>query len=289
MIVNPARPLRVAAIQAEAVPGEVAHNAATVARLIGQAAEHGVRLAVFPELFLTAYHPPALAADPDGCDVPADERDVVADPRLEPIRAAAAGAGLLAVIGASVARPGGIRRCSALLAEPSGLVRAVYDKQNLYGPHENALFSPGERGCGIQLDSWVLGLGICYDGCFPEHGRAAALAGAHGYLCPSGYVAGSEHRRDVYYAARALDNTMYVIFANSVGGVAPWQLCGGAAVYDPQGQPVKRAGDQDEMIVVADLDPAELARVRAAHTMLGEVATHGQNLGDIRTTIVCQY
>jgi len=287
MDVTPDRPLRVAAIQAEAVPGEVTRNAATVARLLTEAAGQGVRLAVFPELFLTAYHPPVLAAEPVRCDVVADDRDEVSDPRLDPVRTAAERTGVVAVFGAAVSRSGGQRRCSTLLAEPSGVVRAVYDKQHLCGVHERALFSPGGRGCSIEVDSWVLGLGICYDGCFPEHARAAALDGAHGYLCPSGYVAGSQHRRDVYYAARALDNTMYVVFANSVGGPAPWQLCGGATVYDPQGQPVRRAGDHDEAIVVADLDPAELIRVRATHTMLGDVATHGANIGGSRTVIVC--
>lgn len=287
MDVTPDRPLRVAAIQAEAVPGEVARNSATVARLLTEAADQGVRLAVFPELFLAAYHPPVLAAEPDSCDVVADDRDLVADDRLDPIRAAAQRTGMVAVIGAAVSRSGGRRRCSTLLAEPSGVVRAVYDKQHLCGVHERALFSSGERGCSIQVDSWVLGLGICYDGCFPEHARAAALDGAHGYLCPSGYVAGSQHRRDVYYAARALDNTMYVVFANSVGGPTPWQLCGGAAVYDPQGQPGRRADGQGEAIVVADLDPAELDRVRDTHTMLRDVAGHGANIGGSRSTIVC--
>ena len=120
------------------------------------------------------------------------------------------------------------------------------------------------------MDGWRFGLGICYDGCFPEHGRSAAVDGAQGYLIPSGYVVGSEHRRDVYYPARALDNTMYVVFTNSIGGAAPWRFNGGAAVYDPEGRPLRRAPDSGEHIVVADLDRTELDRVRAAHSMLAD-------------------
>ncbi|MEE3917811.1 carbon-nitrogen hydrolase family protein [Micromonospora sp. BRA006-A] len=85
-------------------------------------------------------------------------------------------------------------------------------------------------GATLEVDTWRLGLGVCYDGCFPEHARAAARDGAHGYLCPSGYLAGSAHRRDLYYAARALDNTMYVVFANAVGGADPWRFNGGGGV-----------------------------------------------------------
>jgi predicted amidohydrolase len=147
-------------------------------------------------------------------------------------------------------------------------VTAAYDKQQLWGPDENELFTPGDAGATLLVDGWRLGLGICYDGCFPEHGRAAALDGAHGYLAPSGYLDGSQHRRDLYYPARALDNTMYVAFANSVGGADPWRFNGGAAIYDPQGRTLARAADTGEAAVIATLDPEELAQTRAAHSML---------------------
>ncbi|MEU2615774.1 carbon-nitrogen hydrolase family protein [Micromonospora sp. NPDC007271] len=263
----PARPLTVAAVQAEPVPGDVAGNAATAARLVGQAA--GARVVVLPELFLPAYHPPTLAADPTGTDVAADGAGRVADPRLDPLRRAARDGGATVVVGAAVRHPDGRRTISALVVDPAGAVRAAYDKQQLWSG-ERELFDPGRRGATLLVDDWRLGLGICYDGCFPEHGRAAAADGAHGYLCPSGYLAGSEHRRDLYYAARALDNTMYVVFANAVDGADPWRFNGGAAVYDPEGRPLARGANTGEDVLVATLDPAALAATRAAHTMLAD-------------------
>jgi predicted amidohydrolase len=267
---TPVAPLDVAAVQAEPVPGDVAGNARTAARLVGRAAEAGARVVVLPELFLPAYHPPTLAADPAGTDVSADETGVVTDPRLDPLRVAARTHRTVVVVGAAVRHPDGRRTCSALVVERGGRVSAGYAKQHLWGPDETTLFSPGDRGATLVVDGWRLGLGICYDGCFPEHGRAAAVDGAHGYLCPSGYLVGSEHRRDLYYRARALDNTMYVVFANAVGGVAPWRFNGGAALYDPEGRPVDRAADRGEAVVVGRLDPAELRRVRDAHRMLAD-------------------
>jgi predicted amidohydrolase len=261
--------LRVAAIQAEPIPGDVAGNATTVARLVARAAGEGARLAVLPELFLPAYHPPALAADPDATDVRAGaDRAVRGDDRLDPLRDAARDHGIVIVVGAAVRHAAGRRTCSSLVVDRAGAVTVGYDKQQLWGPDERALFVPGAHGVSLDLDGWRFGLGICYDGCFPEHGRAAAVDGADGYLVPSGYVVGSAHRRDLYYAARALDNTMYVVFANSVGGEAPWQFNGGAAVYEPEGRPLGRAPDAGEYVIVADLDPAVLAQVRASHSML---------------------
>jgi len=281
----PAHPLTVAAVQAEPVPADVAGNAATAARLAREAASRGAQLVVLPELFLPAYHPPSLRADPDGTAVTVD------DPRLDPLR----GNGITTVVGAAVRHHNRVfgrssvaaRRphrltCSALLISRDGTVTAAYDKQHLWGPDENELFNPGINGSTLTVDGWRLGLGVCYDGCFPEHGRAAALDGAHGYLAPSGYLEGSQHRRDLYYRARALDNTMYVVFANSVGGQAPWRFNGGAAIHDPQGRVLTQAPDEGEAIVVSTLDPAVLEQTRAAHTML---ADRLPTLGGPRTQI----
>jgi predicted amidohydrolase len=274
-------PLTVAAIQADPEPGEVTGNAAAGARLAAQAAEQGAALAVLPELFLPAYHPPALRADPVGTDVAADDRGLVADRRLDPLRSVAAERAVVVVVGAAVRHADGRRSCSALVVDRTGTVTAAYDKQHLWGPDENELFTPGSSGATLVVDGWRFGLGICYDGCFPEHARSAAIDGAvHGYLAPSGYLAGSQHRRDLYYAARALDNTMYVVFANSVGGQPPWRFNGGAAVYEPEGRPLVRGADTGEAVLVATLDPAELDRVRSAHTML---ADRRADLGSGRT------
>ncbi|MBQ1063625.1 carbon-nitrogen hydrolase family protein [Micromonospora sp. C41] len=265
MTALPARPLSVAAVQAQPVPGDVAGNARAAARLVARA--EGARVVVLPELFLPAYHPPTLGADPEGTDVAADADGRVADPRLDPLRTAAADTGAAVVIGAAVRHPDRRRTISSLVVDPAGTVTAAYDKQQLWSG-ERELFDAGRRGATLEVDTWRLGLGVCYDGCFPEHARAAAGDGAHGYLCPSGYLAGSAHRRDLYYAARALDNTMYVVFANAVGGADPWRFNGGAAVYDPEGRPLARGADTGEDVLVATLDPDALAATRAAHTML---------------------
>ncbi|WP_410815124.1 carbon-nitrogen hydrolase family protein [Micromonospora sp. 067-2] len=269
----PAAPLTVAAVQATPTPGDVAGNALAAADLVRRAGGQGARVAVLPELFLCAYHPPTLAADPAGTDVAADPAGVVADPRLDPLRDAARDAGVTVLVGAAARHPDGRRTIAALVIDRAGAVRVGYDKQQLWGD-ERELFSPGARGATLLVDTWRLGVGVCYDGCFPEHGRAAALDGAHGYLCPSGYLAGSEHRRNLYYAARALDNTMFVVFANAVGGADPWRFNGGAAIYDPQGRPLARGADEGTSVLVATLEPAELAATRSAHSMLADLLPH---------------
>jgi 5-aminopentanamidase len=258
----PAEPLPVAAIQAAAIPGDLPRNVATAARLTERAAARGAALVVFPELFLPGYHPPTLAADPVTCDVAADVHGRVADPRLRPLLAACAASGATVLIGASV-RHADQRRTISLLSVAQGSVTVAYDKQHLWGTDEPALFTPGRRGAAISCRGWRLGLGICYDISFPEHARTAALAGAHAYVCPSVWLVGREQRRDLYFPTRALENTFYVIFSNAVQGAGAWQFSGGAAVYGPEGGVLARGPAGPERVVRANLDPAQLARVRA--------------------------
>jgi predicted amidohydrolase len=97
--------------------------------------------------------------------------------------------------------------------------------------------------------------------------------GVHGMLYPAAYPVGSQHRRDVYYAARALDNTSYVVFANAVDGVDPWRCNGGAAIYEPEGRALVKGPDTGDSVQVASLTADRLAYTRERHTMLAERPT----------------
>jgi predicted amidohydrolase len=265
--------LRVAAAQAESVPGEVFTNVCTAASLVESAADSGARVVVLPELFLTGYAPEAWAIE---------HAVTTDDARLEPLRAVAADRQVVVVVGAAVRRgldrsTGSGRRTpdhpgdgpadedrvtlSLLVVDDDGSVTAPYDKQHLFDA-ERGFFTAGDHGASIVVDGWELGLGICYDGCFPEHAAAAASDGAGAYLCPSAYYAGSEHRRDLYYAARALDNGIYVVFAGLTGRCGEHDFNGGSAVYDPEGRPLDRVGDVSPAVVVAELDADEVTRVQ---------------------------
>jgi 5-aminopentanamidase len=271
---GPVSRLRVAAAQAESVPGEVAANVATAVSLVCSAADRGARVVVLPELFLTGYDP---AVWTHGNALPVDRStggraSAPDDPRLQPLAAATAERSVAAVVGAAVrlepqtgtARAAAATTLSAVLFDASGGVRVAYDKQHLCGP-ERDFFTAGTGGSTLMVDGWDLGLGICYDGCFPEHATAAAADGALAYLCPAAYYAGAEHRMNLRYAARALDNGIYVVLAGLTGTCGDGAFTGGSAIYDPEGRTLARVGRDAPAVVVADLDASEVRRAQDAN------------------------
>ncbi len=256
--------LRVAAAQDVAVPGDLEANVATAAGLVRQAGAEGAAVVVLPEAFLNGYDLEVFAADlPSLVDLP-----------LAPLVEAARDAGAVVVVGAALEAEG-VKTLSSVVVSPGGAVDVPYDKQHLDGD-EKQHFTPGNHGASLRVRGLELGLSICYDGCFPEHARAAAEDGAVGYLSSSAYFAGADHRRDLYYAARAVENGMYVVFAGLTGPCGAREFSGGSAVYDPEGRPLVRLGTEPG-VAVSDIDTAVVEATRARHTML---ADHRSALGE---------
>jgi len=96
-----------------------------------------------------------------------------------------------------------------------------------------------------------------------------------GYLSSSAYFPGGAHRRDLYYAARAVENGMYVVFSGLTGRCGDYRFIGGSAVYDPEGRPLARLGEE-EGLAIAEIDTAVVAQTRAAHRMVHD---HRSSLG----------
>lgn len=259
----------VAAGQAAAVAGDLAANVATAVRLTELAGSQDVRLLVLPEAFLTGYDA-AVFAGP--LPTPAD----LSGPVLDPLRAVTAATGVTVVASTALDR-GDRRTLASVVVRPDGGTTAPYDKQFLDGAEKDH-FVPGDHGASITVDGHELGLSICYDGCFPEHARAAAADGAVGYVNSMAYFPGGAHRRDLYYAARALENGFFVVVAGLTGRCGDSAFIGGSAVYDPEGRPLARLGEE-EGLAVAVVDPDLVATTRARHTMHVD---HRVSLGERR-------
>ncbi len=244
--------MRVAVAQLVSAAGDIEANVATALDAVAQA--EGADLLVLPELFLTGYAfaPTVIEAS---------------DSRLESLVDAAGRAGLTVLAGAAIA--GSPRPTLSTLAISGAGVTHVYDKQHLSGPEQD-WFAPGESGTVLDLDAGPVAMAICYDACFPEHGRAAADAGALVYAASVAYFSGSEHRRDLYHRARALDNGFFVAVGALTGECGGASFAGGAAIHDPEGRTLVSVPDGQTGVVTADLDLDAVSHTRRDHPMLAE-------------------
>ena len=198
--------LTLAAAQAAAVSGDLDANVRTAAALVREAAEQGAQVVVLPETFLTGYDLGVFAGPlPSLVDLP-----------LDPLREAARDTGAVVVASSATGGQTASRRSPASWSSPTAPstcpTTSSTSTARRSSTSRRATTAPRSASSGLEL-----GLSICYDGCFPEHARAAADDGAVAYLSSSAYFVGGEHRRDLYYAARAVENGMYVVFAGLTG------------------------------------------------------------------------
>jgi predicted amidohydrolase len=228
-------PLRVGLAQWCTVPGDPTRNLTDAAELIARAGEAACRLVVLPELWASGYDPATLAADLQACAEP------LGGPRGRRLSALAAEHELWLAAGSVPERDENGDVYNTLpLYDPSGRLVASHRKFHRYLPGgEDQAFSAGAGptvcDCGPELG--MVGLSVCYDGDFPETGRALREAGARLVLLPAAYECGAESWWERLYPATALSNGQWWVLVNQIG-----EGCFGASrVISPLGDIVAEA------------------------------------------------
>src|SRR5215211_656972 len=159
----------------------------------------------------------------------------------------------------------------SFLISPEGDIVARYDKIHMFDVdltggesyRESRNFRAGELAVMTDLPWGRLGLTICYDLRFPALYRALAEAGAVFLSIPSAFTrqTGEAHWH-VLVRARAIETGSFV-FAAAQGGRHEngRETFGHSLVVDPWGR-ILAEGDTEPGVVLADIDPAEVAAAR---------------------------
>lgn len=133
-----------------------------------------------------------------------------------------------------------------------------------FGPFEEGLyFGRGDELTLVETKLGKIGLLICYDSFFPELAKAYALKGADLLAIISASPATSKPFFDKVLPARAIENALYVLYANIVGTELNMVFQGGTQAIGPRGEDLGRAKDFQEDVVRANLDARD---VRVART-----------------------
>ncbi len=170
---------------------------------------------------------------------------------------------------------------TSLVFGPDGGELARYRKIHLFdattpggqGYRESSLFGAGRAlatcRIGPQASALTLGLSICYDLRFPELYTGLREAGADVIVVPSAFtVETGQAHWEILLRARAIETQCWVIAAATTGihhdgAGRPRATYGHSLICDPWGRVVARAGEEVGAIE-AEIDPAEMERVRAA-------------------------
>jgi predicted amidohydrolase len=160
----------------------------------------------------------------------------------------------------------------AFLIDPRGEIVARYDKIHMFDVdlaggesyRESGNYRAGELAVLHDLPWGRLGITICYDLRFPALYRALAEAGASFLTIPSAFTkqTGEAHWH-VLNRARAIENGCFV-FAAAQGGKHEngRETFGHSLVVDPWGR-ILAEGGTEPGVVLAEVDPAEVAVARA--------------------------
>lgn len=164
----------------------------------------------------------------------------------------------------------------AIVIDPKGEIAATYDKIHLFDVdlpngeswRESATYAGGHQAVTAPLavgeDTYTLGVSICYDLRFPYLYRALAEVGAVILTAPACFTrqTGEAHWQ-VLQRARAIENGAFMISAAQGGthddGRHTW---GHSIIVDPWGR-VMAEGGSEPGIILASIDPAMVAQVRA--------------------------
>jgi NAD+ synthase (glutamine-hydrolysing) len=244
---NDTTTLRVALAQINPTVGDVEGNAAKASEWIERAKSEGAHLVVLPELAINGYPPEDLVL----------KRHFIEAGRAALRELAAEVHDIVALVGLADAN-GFTHNSLAVLGD--GAIQGTYTKMLLpnYGVFdERRYFEPGSTPALIEVGGVLVGLTICEDVWFPgPPSSAEALAGASLIVNASAspYHRGKGMEREQLVAQRARETGAAFALCNAVGGQDELVFDGHSVVIDERGEPVARAGQFAEELLVCDLD-----------------------------------
>lgn len=234
-------------------------------RYVGDAKSAGAEYVLTPEMtnILAANREQLFAA----------AVDEEADASLATLREVARKLGIYVHIGSLAVRISPDRAANrSFLIDPKGDILARYDKIHMFDVdlaggesyRESRNYRPGELAVLADLPWGRLGLTVCYDLRFPALYRALAEAGATMLAIPSAFTkqTGEAHWH-VLVRSRAIENGCFV-FAAAQGGRHEngRDTFGHSLIVDPWGR-ILAEGDTESGVIVAEINPAEVASARA--------------------------
>lgn len=253
---------RLALWQGAGASGAVRDNLDEVGRRARQAAKAGADILVFPECFLTGYvtkSPHRIVED-------------VTEEVMSALERIAAQNGVALVVGSYGKCSGRLCNAAFVMDPDNGLI-GTYRKQMLFGDWEKGIFQRGTSPMTFTFRGWRIGVLICFDVEFPETVRHLARQRCDLVVVPTALMSPFANVATHLVPTRAMENQIYVAYANRTGTEASQTYVGRSIVARPDGTAIVAAEGDDECLLLADLAKDAITDVRADFTYLDEIGS----------------
>lgn len=252
-------------IQQISVFGDVEENLNKAQTLIREAAANGAEFICLPEAFNTGYYFGKIK-----------EMASLAEPldgkTISLMRSLAKELHIYIMAPYIQAFENGEAANTVVLIDDVGEIAGMHSKTHPVGD-EAVYFRRGTDYSAFKTKYGKIGMLICYDIGFPEPARMTVLNGAEIILVSIAC------RHDAYWrrwtlnclAARAQDNVCFVAGACMAGHeFVDCRFTGSSAVFDPTGEMLALATEDDEMILYQDIDTDMVHKERQFNTVLSD-------------------
>ncbi len=248
-----------AGIQMDVKPGDIQHNLKTTLSLAEKALKFNPDIIIFPEMFASGFAYPYIKG--------------IAKDYFEELTSflmnLSAKTGSFIVGGSIPEMSEGKLYNTSIVFSPErkalGFMRKIHPFSMT---DESKYFTGGDKISVIATPLAKLGISICYDIRFPEIARKMTIEGAEIIIVPAQFPRPREHHWNALLRSRAIENQVFLIGVNRVGGKNP-EYFGHSTAIDPYGNILDELDDR-EGILVCEMDLGRISEVRRAMPVLLE-------------------
>lgn len=236
--------MKIAICQMEIIQGDQNANRATAERMITEAANNSAEVVVLPEMWTSGYDFAHLD----------EHKEPLEGPTYEFLSEIARKHNVWVVGGSHpVGFPEGVRNTS-LTFDQNGELQNTYSKVHLIGLMAEDQYLVSGTDCNVfDIDGHSAAVEICYDIRFPELARTYAVNGAKILFIPAEWPIQREDHWVTLLRARAIENQMFVVGANTAGKNENDVFNGHSMIIDPWGKTIAEAGSEPT-IMYSDVD-----------------------------------
>jgi N-carbamoylputrescine amidase len=274
--VTATRPLKVGLVQM-AMSVDPADNLTRAIAGVRDAAQRGATVVVLPELFRSRY----FCQSEDAAQFALAE--TVPGPSTEALAALAKELDIALVASLFEKRAPGLYHNTAAVLDGEHGYLGKYRKMHIPDDpryYEKYYFAPGDLGFKVfRARPAALGVLVCWDQWYPEAARLTAMQGADLLIYPTAIGWHPEEKAkygerqhgawETVQRGHAVANGCFVVAVNRTGfepdpqGSGGIEFWGGSFIAAPDGRVLVRAPQDREVVLVEEVDLAEIEAVRA--------------------------